>query len=50
MKLLVKMLCVKEVVEGDASTTHFIKLCAPWAVLVHYAEELSMRAPLQVKL
>lgn len=37
----------EEVVESVYSTTHFIKLCAPWSVLVHYAEELNLRAPLQ---
>lgn len=37
----------EEVVEGDRKTTHFIKLSAPWPVVVHYAEELSMTAPLQ---
>uniref|UniRef100_T1ISC6 Anoctamin n=1 Tax=Strigamia maritima TaxID=126957 RepID=T1ISC6_STRMM len=37
----------EEVIEGSSITTHFIKLSAPWSVLVHYAEELNMRAPLQ---
>ncbi|XP_071455005.1 anoctamin-7-like [Hetaerina americana] len=38
----------EEVVEsGRAKVLHFIKLHAPWPVLCHYAEELSMRAPLQ---
>ncbi|RWS30402.1 anoctamin-7-like isoform X9, partial [Leptotrombidium deliense] len=33
---------------GDKTTKiHFIKISAPWHVLVNYAEELSMRAPLQ---
>ncbi|XP_064459416.1 anoctamin-7-like isoform X1 [Ornithodoros turicata] len=37
----------EEVVEGERKTVHFIKLSAPWAVLVQYAEELCVRAPLQ---
>ncbi|XP_046389365.1 anoctamin-7-like [Ischnura elegans] len=38
----------EEVVEsGRSKVLHFIKLHAPWPVLCHYAEELSMRAPLQ---
>ncbi|UYV75317.1 ANO7 [Cordylochernes scorpioides] len=39
--------CVQELIEGTEKTTHFIKLSAPWNVLVHFAEELCMRAPLQ---
>lgn len=29
-------------------TIHYLKLSAPWEVLVYYAEELCLRAPLQV--
>ncbi|XP_023213768.1 anoctamin-7-like isoform X2 [Centruroides sculpturatus] len=37
----------EEVVDGDRKIVHFIKLSAPWQVLVYYAEILCMRAPLQ---
>lgn len=37
----------EEVVDGDRKIVHFIKLSAPWQVLVCYAEILCMRAPLQ---
>lgn len=30
-------------------TIHFLKLSVPWNVMVYYAEELSLRAPLQVR-
>ncbi|RWS10233.1 anoctamin-7-like protein [Dinothrombium tinctorium] len=34
-------------VNERATSIHFIKLSVPWHLLIHYAEELSMRAPLQ---
>ncbi|XP_076365201.1 anoctamin-7-like isoform X1 [Tachypleus tridentatus] len=37
----------EEVVESEKKTIHFVKLSAPWTVLINYAEELCMRAPLQ---
>ncbi|GFX41347.1 anoctamin [Trichonephila clavipes] len=37
----------EETVESETNVIHFIKLSAPWPVLVHYAEQLCMRAPLQ---
>lgn len=37
----------EELVEGDNKSTHFIKLSVPWPVLLRYAEELCLRAPLQ---
>lgn len=37
----------EELVEGEHKAIHFIKLSAPWPVLVRYAEELCLRAPLQ---
>lgn len=40
----------EEAVESEKKTTYFIKLSTPWSVLVEYAEELSIRAPLQVRL
>ena len=40
---------LQEVVEASGrKVLCFIKLHAPWPVLCHYAEELNMRAPLQV--
>ncbi|XP_022668609.1 anoctamin-7-like isoform X3 [Varroa destructor] len=40
----------EEVVEvlGERKKLHFIKLSAPWEVLVDYAEALCFRAPLQI--
>lgn len=40
----------QEVVEvvGERKKLHFIKLSAPWDVLVDYAELLCFRAPLQM--
>lgn len=37
----------EELVERDGCAVHFMKLSAPWPVLVHYAEQLNMRAALQ---
>uniref|UniRef100_A0A668APH9 Anoctamin n=1 Tax=Myripristis murdjan TaxID=586833 RepID=A0A668APH9_9TELE len=34
---------------NEKKTVHFLKLSAPWDVLVYYAEELSLRAPLQAQ-
>ncbi|XP_054996598.1 anoctamin-7 [Sorex araneus] len=36
-------------VERGARAVHFAKLSAPWELLVYYAEELSLRAPLQAR-
>ncbi|GAB6018699.1 Anoctamin-7 [Chamberlinius hualienensis] len=36
-----------EFVENEDRTIQYMKLCAPWAVLIHYAEELNMKARLQ---
>uniref|UniRef100_A0A671PV22 Anoctamin n=1 Tax=Sinocyclocheilus anshuiensis TaxID=1608454 RepID=A0A671PV22_9TELE len=33
----------------EKKTVHYLKLHAPWDVLVYYAEELRLRAPLQVQ-
>ena len=42
---------LQEVVESDnKKLVHFLKLHATWPVMCHYAEELSMRAPLQVRI
>lgn len=41
--------CVqKKVVQGKTKTT-FVLLSAPWNILCYYAEEISLRVPLQVK-
>lgn len=37
----------EEVMEGEKNV-HFIKLSAPWHLLIEYAEELCFRAPLQI--
>ncbi|XP_023932129.1 anoctamin-7 isoform X5 [Lingula anatina] len=37
----------EEVVQGEKKMIFYIKLSAPWDVLCVYAEDLSMRAPLQ---
>uniref|UniRef100_A0A674K9S9 Anoctamin n=1 Tax=Terrapene triunguis TaxID=2587831 RepID=A0A674K9S9_9SAUR len=34
---------------SERKTIHYLKLSAPWDVLVYYAEELCMRAPLQAQ-
>ena len=38
----------KEVTQEKKSKVHFIKVHAPWEVLLFYAEEMSFRAPLEV--
>ncbi|XP_060800120.1 anoctamin-7 isoform X1 [Neoarius graeffei] len=39
---------MKEVVQGKTKTT-YVLLSAPWKVLCYYAEEISLRVPLQVE-
>ncbi|XP_053362770.1 anoctamin-7 [Clarias gariepinus] len=39
---------MKEVVQGKTKTT-YVLLSAPWNVLCYYAEEISLRVPLQVE-
>lgn len=41
---------VQEETTNESRTIHFLKLHVPWDVMVFYAEELSLRAPLQVSL
>ncbi|XP_033015218.1 anoctamin-7-like isoform X2 [Lacerta agilis] len=41
------LLMEKEETLSDRKGIHYMKLNAPWEVLVYYAEELCMRAPLQ---
>lgn len=42
-------LCNQDLVESqNRKLVYFIKVHATWPVLCHYAEELNMRAPLQV--
>ncbi|XP_069805178.1 anoctamin-7 [Dendropsophus ebraccatus] len=43
------VLCEKEQTLSERRSLHYLKLSAPWDVLVYYAEELSMRAPLQAQ-
>jgi hypothetical protein len=38
----------QEVIEQPRNTIHFIRLHAPWPLLTRYAEELNLRAPIQV--
>lgn len=38
----------QEETANEKKTLHFLKVSAPWDVLVYYAEELCLRAPLQV--
>ncbi|KAH1175750.1 hypothetical protein KIL84_022275 [Mauremys mutica] len=42
------LLMEKEEMLSERKTIHYLKLSAPWDVLVFYAEELCLRAPLQV--
>ncbi|XP_063320120.1 anoctamin-7 isoform X1 [Pelmatolapia mariae] len=39
----------KEETANEKKTIHFLKISAPWDVLVCYAEELCLRAPLQAQ-
>lgn len=41
-------LSIQEESANEKKTIHFLKVSAPWDVLVYYAEELCLRAPLQV--
>uniref|UniRef100_A0A8D0B957 Anoctamin n=1 Tax=Salvator merianae TaxID=96440 RepID=A0A8D0B957_SALMN len=41
------LLMEKEETVSERKSIHYLKLSAPWEVLVYYAEELCMRAPLQ---
>ncbi|XP_072305572.1 anoctamin-7 [Eucyclogobius newberryi] len=43
------LLIEKEETASEKKTVHFLKLSAPWDVLVYYAEELCQRAPLQAQ-
>ncbi|KAM6924593.1 anoctamin-7 [Xenentodon cancila] len=43
------LLMEKEEKANEKKTIHFLKICAPWDVLVYYAEELCLRAPLQAQ-
>ncbi|XP_029974519.1 anoctamin-7 [Salarias fasciatus] len=45
----VGLLMEKEETANEKKTIHFLKLHAPWDVLVFYAEELCLRAPLQAQ-
>lgn len=41
-------LLLQEETQSEHKSIHYLKLSTPWEVLVYYAEELCMRAPLQV--
>uniref|UniRef100_A0A8B9LQF6 Anoctamin n=1 Tax=Astyanax mexicanus TaxID=7994 RepID=A0A8B9LQF6_ASTMX len=41
--------CLQEETSSAKKTIHYLKLSAPWDVLVYYAEELCLRAPLQAQ-
>ncbi|XP_068607157.1 anoctamin-7 [Brachionichthys hirsutus] len=43
------LLLEKEETANERKTIHFLKLSAPWDVLVYYAEKLCVRAPLQAQ-
>ncbi|KAM9445425.1 anoctamin-7 [Clarias gariepinus] len=43
------LLLEKEESSSLKKTVHYLKLSAPWEVLVYYAEELCLRAPLQAQ-
>ncbi|XP_040049243.2 anoctamin-7 isoform X2 [Gasterosteus aculeatus] len=43
------LLMEKEETANEKKTIHFLKLSAPWEVLLYYAEELCLRAPLQAQ-
>ncbi|XP_023812053.1 anoctamin-7 isoform X3 [Oryzias latipes] len=43
------LLLEKEETANERKTIHFLKISAPWEVLVCYAEELCLRAPLQAQ-
>ncbi|KAM4738032.1 anoctamin-7 [Anableps anableps] len=43
------LLLEKEETKNEKKTIHFLKVSAPWDVLVYYAEELCFRAPLQAQ-
>ncbi|XP_022608916.1 anoctamin-7-like [Seriola dumerili] len=45
----VGLLMEKEETANEKKTIHFLKLSAPWDVMVYYAEELCLRAPLQAQ-
>ena len=48
IRLQSSFLHFQEVADEVNSNVHFFKLHAPWPILCKYAEELNLRAPLQV--
>lgn len=40
---------LQDIVEQAKFSIHFIRLHAPWPLLCRYAEELNLRAPIQVR-
>ncbi|XP_067873456.1 anoctamin-7 isoform X2 [Heterodontus francisci] len=45
----VGLLMEEDITVSEKKSIHYLKLNAPWDVLVYYAEELSLRAPLQAQ-
>ena len=39
----------QEVIDSGKTNLHFVRVHAPWMVLCKYAEELNLRAPIQVR-
>ena len=40
---------MQEVIDSGKTNLHFVRVHAPWVVLCKYAEELNLRAPIQVR-
>ena len=40
---------LQEVIDSGKTNLHFVRVHAPWMVLCKYAEELNLRAPIQVR-
>ena len=40
---------LQEVIDSGKTNLHFVRVHAPWLVLCKYAEELNLRAPIQVR-
>jgi hypothetical protein len=47
--ILINCFSLQEVLHRPKNTLHFIRLHGPWPLLCRYAEELNLRAPIQVK-
>ena len=38
----------QEIIDSGTKNLHFVRVHAPWKLLCKYAEELNLRAPIQV--